>query len=357
VSSKRTKVCALHLHLLLLLLLLLLLPLLLLCLQAPAGSASEYEAFGVQLASLTTVKPGKRPDLLAAFAGLHRPAEPLAAKVVRQLHVQGWSCYWKPRRAAWHQQQQQQWMAAAAGAAAAADGRPGLSVVAPALDATDFLLAPVEAVMEITVLNSSSSSSAGESAAAGTDSSSSSSSKGGLSCEVFIGASEVAMQLSSQQLVGMARIADDAAVWAKRNKYGRYRPPGWITVLQAVRQRRAHHAYWSSTTGSTVGGTSGTGGTSGSTYSPFTGWEAAAATQEQGGTSQKQAAGSSSSGKGSSSSSSTVVVTGRCGVGAPVTWLQVWQYAVRATLADVRQQRRQQGGGWDMHRRELMARR
>jgi hypothetical protein len=210
--------------------------------------------------------------------------------------------------------------------------------------------------MEITVLNSSSSSSAGGSAAAGLDTGSSSSSKGGLSCEVFIGASEVAMQLSSQQLVGMARIADDAAVWAKRNKYGRYRPPGWITVLQAVRQRRAHHAYWSSTAGSTAGGTAG------STHTPVTGWEVAAALQHgQGGSAtQKQAAGSSSSGGGkgsSSSSSSTVVPTGRSGVGAPVTWLQVWQYAVRATLADVRQRRRQQGGGWDMHRRELMARR
>jgi hypothetical protein len=155
-----------------------------------------------------------------------------------------------------------------------------------------------------------------------------------LSCEVFIGASEVAMQLSSQQLLGMARIADDAAVWGKRNKYGRYRPPGWITVLQAVRQRRAYHSYW----GSTMGGT--TSGTAGSTS--VTGWDV----QEHG----------SSSSKGGSSSS-TVVPTGRCGVGAPVTWLQVWQYAVRATLADVRRRRRQQGGGWALHRGELMARR
>jgi hypothetical protein len=172
---------------------------------------------------------------------------------------------------------------------------------------------------------------------------------------VFIGASEVLMQLSSQQLVGMARIADDAAVWGQRNKYGQYRPPGWITVLQAVRQRRAHHSYWGSTTGSTSG--TPFGSTSGT---PVTGWELSASMHEQtaGSSSmQKQTTANCSSSGGKGSSSSTVVPTGRCGVGAPVTWLQVWQYAVHATLADIRQRRRQQGGGWALHRKELMARR
>eukprot|EP00775_Hariotina_reticulata_P007319 gene7319-7531_t len=60
-----------------------------------------------------------------------------------------------------------------------------------------------------------------------------------MSCQTFVGATEVALQLSTQQLRGMAVLADDAAIWAKRNLYGRFRPPGWITVAQAARHNKA----------------------------------------------------------------------------------------------------------------------
>jgi hypothetical protein len=40
------------------------------------------------------------------------------------------------------------------------------------------------------------------------------------------------MQLSSRQLGDVVRLLDELAVWSRRSKYGRFRPPGWRTVLQ-----------------------------------------------------------------------------------------------------------------------------
>lgn len=263
----------------------------------------------MQLGSLTTVVPSNVPSILAAFAGL-KPVEPaLTAKVVRQLHVQGWSCYWKPRRLQESQQQQQDHSnsgtAVKPSSAAAAGRRPTKPAAGPILDPTDYILAPVEAVLEIAVHN-------GVAAAAG--SSKNSSNGSGLACDVFVGAPEVAMQLSSQQLVGMARLADDAAIWTKRNTYGRYRPRGWLTVVQALRQCSTQYMQLA---------------------------------QQQ----QKQ-----QGRQGDSSSQHTVVPTGRCGAGAAVTWLEVWHYAVRATIADVRARRRKQQGR-TLRKSEVMARR
>lgn len=307
--------------------------------QAAGGNASEYEAFGVQLGSLTTVVPGNIPQLLAAFAGL-KPADPaLAAKVVRQLHVQGWSCYWKPKRQQQLQEHQQ--------SHAAATSRPGgrATAAGPALHPTDYILAPVEAVLEVAV-HSRSSSSAGTAK--------DSSSGAGLACDVFIGAPEVALQLSSQQLTGMGRLADDAAVWAKRNKYGRYRPPGWITAMQAMRKHSSRYCYWSSPANTS---TAATAAVSSAQMQPGQQWlnQTPAQTPQQ---SQQHPEPSPASSRGSSGGYKqyTVVPTGRCGVGAPVTWLQVWQYAVRATIADLRERTRKQQGR-TLRRSEVRVRR
>lgn len=37
----------------------------------------------------------------------------------------------------------------------------------------------------------------------------------------------------------MMRLADDAEVWARRNRYGRFRPPGWRSQHERLRQREA----------------------------------------------------------------------------------------------------------------------
>lgn len=273
----------------------------------------------MQLGSLTTVVPGRVPDILAAFAGL-KPMEPAAAaKVVRQLHIHGWSCYWKPRRvqheeALRQQHQQQTRISAMVGNTRQAFTAPPIAAAAKLeLHPTDYVLAPMEAIMEVTVHGRSSAVAAGQS--------SNSSISTGLACDVFIGAPEVALQLSTQQLVGMARLADDATIWAKRNKYGRYRPPGWITELQATRQRNPRHPYQSS--GANTSGL-----------------------QDDGRSSCER----------SRQCSPCVVPTGRCGVGAPVTWLQVWHYAAQAIIADLHSRRRKQQGRV-LRKSEVMARR
>ncbi|GFR45601.1 hypothetical protein Agub_g6998, partial [Astrephomene gubernaculifera] len=38
----------------------------------------------------------------------------------------------------------------------------------------------------------------------------------------------------------MVQLADDLAVWTKRNRYGRFRPPGWCTIAQRLQRAREH---------------------------------------------------------------------------------------------------------------------
>jgi hypothetical protein len=115
------------------------------------------------------------------------------------------------------------------------------------------------------------------------------------------------MQVSTQQLVGMARLTDNAAVWSKRMQYGRFRPPGWITVQQAQQQRP--------------------------------GWRQRVTLAGA----DCAAAGGSNAGSRAGPASGQLVPTARAGVGAPVSWQQVWQYAGRAVLEDLRERRRLQG--------------
>jgi hypothetical protein len=272
-----------------------------------------------------------------------------AAKVVRQLHVQGWSCYWKPR--ARQQQPAPQSPQPAAGTSSQQHKqRQKHRHAAPTVDAQDYLLAPVEAVLQVTVHSSSSAGSAGSTG--GKDSSAGVLSSG-LACDVFLGAGQVGMQLSSQQLVGMARLADDAAVWSKRARYGCYRPPGWITVQQAAQQGLCWHDSWHESRskqqpeqqeqGGLAAGPaqlSRTSSSSSSTSSADTGVE-------------EQLIRSASF---SSAAGSSLVPTDRNGVGAPVAWRAVWQYAVHAVLADLRDRRRQQGC-WSVQKSDLLARR
>lgn len=294
--------------------------------------------------------------MLSLFPALHSASAAAAAavKVVRQLHVQGWSCYWKPRRQQQQQQPRPQQPAPQGQPAASTSGqqhRPRHQhrhAAAPTVAVQDYLLAPVEAVLQVTVHTSSAGSAGGDSSSAGVLSS-------GLACDVFLGAGQVGMQLSSQQLVGMARLADDAAVWSKRARYGCYRPPGWITVQQAAQQGLCWHDSWHESRsrqqpeqqeqGEPVAGssklprTASSNSSSSSTSSADTGVEELIR-----------------SASFSSAAGSCLVPTGRNGVGAPVTWRAVWQYAVHSVLADLRDRRRQQEC-WSVQKSDILARR
>jgi hypothetical protein len=315
--------------------------------QAPENCSSEYEAFGVKLASLSTVAPGDAPSVLSLFPALQSAsaAAAAAAKVIRQLHVQGWSCYWKPRR----QQQQpcQQGSPAQAPHGPAAGSshqhrQPEHSRhTAPRVESQDYLLAPVEAVLQVTVHTSG----AGSASMGGSSSAGAGVLSSGLACDVFLGAGQVSMQLSSQQLVGMARLADDAAIWNKRARYGCYRPPGWITGQQAALQGLCWQDSWQE------GGqhTQQPGGPEPGAQLSRT---VSVSSRSSGGTGVEDLRSSSFS----SAAGSRLVPTGRNNVGAPVTWRAVWQYAVQSVLTDVRERRRQQGC-WSVQKSDLLARR
>lgn len=298
--------------------------------------------------------------MLSLFPALQSVSAAAAAavKVVRQLHVQGWSCYWKPRRQQQQQTRPQQPPAPQGQPAASTSGqqhRPRHQhrhAAAPIVAAQDYLLAPVEAVLQVTVHTSSAGS------AGGTGGKDSSSTAGvlssGLACDVFLGAGQVGMQLSSQQLVGMARLADDAAVWSKRARYGCYRPPGWITVQQAAQQGLCWHDSWHESRSRQQPEQQEQGEpAAGPSKLPRTASSNSSSSTSSADTGVEELIRSASF---SSAAGSCLVPTGRNGVGAPVTWRAVWQYAVHSVLADLRDRRRQQGC-WSVQKSDLLARR
>lgn len=60
---------------------------------------------------------------------------------------------------------------------------------------------------------------------------------GGTHVEVVAGCEAVAVQVRPEQLQSMIQLLDDMAVWVKRGRYGRFRPPGWCTAAQMARAR------------------------------------------------------------------------------------------------------------------------
>lgn len=296
--------------------------------------------------------------MLSLFPALQSASAAAAAavKVVRQLHVQGWSCYWKPRRQQQQQPRPQQTgpQGQPAASTSAQQHRPRQQhrhAAAPTVAAQDYLLAPVEAVLQVTVHTSSAGSAGGT---GGRDGSSAGVLSSGLACDVFLGAGQVGMQLSSQQLVGMARLADDAAVWSKRARYGCYRPPGWITVQQAAQQGLCWHDSWhESRSRQQPEQQEQAEPAAGPSQLPRTASSNSSSSISSADTGVEELIRSASF---SSAAGSCLVPTGRNGVGAPVTWRAVWQYAVHSVLADLRDRRRQQGC-WSVQKSDLLARR
>ena len=45
-------------------------------------------------------------------------------------------------------------------------------------------------------------------------------------------------QVNPQQLLGIIQLADDSETWARRNRYGRFRPPGWRSRREQIRHSR-----------------------------------------------------------------------------------------------------------------------
>ena len=45
------------------------------------------------------------------------------------------------------------------------------------------------------------------------------------------------LQINPHQLLGMMQLADDSDIWARRNRYGRFRPPGWRSRREQLRSR------------------------------------------------------------------------------------------------------------------------
>lgn len=240
--------------------------------------------------------------------------------------------------------------------------RPGGSTGAAAVQPVNYIVPPVDAVMRIVVQEPS--------AAISVDAAT-------LSFEMLIGASDVAIQISAQQMVGMARLADDAAIWARRNKYGRFRPSGWRTCVEAQPSSgwQPDHAASGKKTDADTAGRPGKRARQDSTSAASS--QANAADEWMLKSSRQQRSGAQLSHGGLESQDTTadrqqashsltdvpqkittfagavesavrsaramgcgrLVPTARVGEGAPVTWRQVWQYAINAVLTDIRDSR------------------
>lgn len=136
-----------------------------------------------------------------------------------------------------------------------------------------------------------------------------------------------APQISAQQLAGMARLVDDAMQWEARNKYGKHRPSGWVTAAEAAAWQLGSH----------------------SAHSPALQPTPRELASPDGGSSPRAAAravGPALDGRGAAAGqlragSPALVPTARMAMGAPVTWRQVWRYAIRSVMDDVRRRTKQ----------------
>ena len=240
---------------------------------------------GLQLRRLSTLQ-GASYDAaaspIAPFAAGRPPLE--AARVVRELAVEGWALYWTAEAPAPAGVDGDDGGSSGETASAAAAAAAGGVQQAPA--AGDYIVPPVSTVMRIAVLPPPPAAAAAGAA---------------LAVDVLVGASDVALRVDARQLAGAARLADAAAVWQRRNRFGRFRPSGWRTV------------------GQIAGGWAACCGAGGS------------------------AAGAGGAGK--SEGGARLVPAARAGLCAPVTWAQVWRYAADAVIEGQRAERAGGSGG------------
>ncbi|KXZ51516.1 hypothetical protein GPECTOR_12g479 [Gonium pectorale] len=195
-------------------------------------------AAGLALDSISTVpEPKPLKSVLSRLYGAALGRHPYA-KLTRHIAVRGLGLYWRVARAG----------AARQSPAAAASGP------LPHPHPEDYILKPLDTLLRIT-LN-------GPGAALASASASSHSAQAaglyhhhhyqhhqpghgaagpphpppaGLHVEVVAGTEAVQLQVRPEQLQSMAQLSDDLAVWMKRNRYGRFRPPGWYTAAQVQR--------------------------------------------------------------------------------------------------------------------------
>jgi hypothetical protein len=149
----------------------------------------------------------------------------------------------------------------------------------------------------------------------------------------------VTLQLSQQQLLGMARLADDVTIWVKRNEHGRHRPPGWVTLKQAE-----------------VAAAAAAGGAVQVTHPPRDADKAEDPLMVQISVVDVAAESPGDSPPTPQQQQQQAVLcvlprprlvpTCRHGLGStPVTWGAVWRYAIQATLSQLHGRQRQRAGG------------
>ncbi len=281
--------------------------------QAPIGPATGPNgapadgrvSCGLQLRCMSTLQPAGADALspLDPFTA-GRPRAP-TPRVVRELSVEGWALYWTAPSSSSDQQQHHNQQRARSGSGSATPGgsRDGSRRASPypapfggggdngVIAPGDFIVPPVNTFMRIAVRAAD-----GAGAADGA----------AVAVDVLIGATDVHLQVGAGQLVGMARLADAAAVWERRNRHGRFRPSGWRAVGQ-------------------VPG----------------GWAACGAVGAAGAAAAEVAAAAEDGGKWRA----RLVPAARAGLCAPVTWQQVWRYAGRAVMEQRRAERERRAGG------------
>ncbi len=181
--------------------------------------------------------------------------------------------------------------------------------------------------------------------------------------EVLLATQLLQLRINSRQLVSALELADDAEVWSRRNRYGRFRPPGWRTAWERRSSRNAAligGASLSSFGGSLPAAVRRTGSLGGAQQGPssamplvpsrsFPGLhgmplrEVAVPAEGAGGVSGDLPPGPSSPSfrvPDAAGGSRQDIPSAAAGSAAAVTWRDVWRYAGRAVLFDIRMRRR-----------------
>jgi hypothetical protein len=137
-------------------------------------------------------------------------------------------------------------------------------------------------------------------------------------------------QISPLQVSGLSALLDDKDVWMKRSRYGRFRPRGWLTAQEA---RILTSTISSSSPQNTLA----------SSYSSAPSADTAESSVTSSCTSENPTQTPPTAGAGALSSQT--VTTSAClahkAAAASVfvvSWKEVWKYAIKAVLYDIRMQ-------------------
>ena len=196
--------------------------------QYRAGGGSSCETTGLALVrtgeEFPFLSPGQS-DLLCSAQSHSLSLVQQGVRVVRHLLVKQFQLYWQ------------------------CGGQPGPKQAAPSASAStsngssdDFLVRPLDCALRLSLGAPTAATAAPppplSSLSAGHREQSPAAAAAACPLEVLLCTQMLQLQLNPAQLLGILQLVDDSETWARRNRYGRFRPPGWRTQPESSPHRR-----------------------------------------------------------------------------------------------------------------------